>query len=153
MTGKARNIEIFEQVVARTLLKLYENFPSPIDLEPMGVGVEVVQGTEMTEEEMAPIILHTAGHSIEFLVREGFITFNPRNRTLSGPEFPDAVLTLKGFQLLGQIPESVDASIDRRTLVQQLGEAVESGAKASIGDAVKNILAGAAVFVGSVAGG
>jgi len=146
------NIELFEQVVGRCLLKLYQGFPTPIDLEPGRIGVEVATELDLEDEDSAVLILSGADHAVGFLVREGFIHFNPQSRVMTGPKFPGAVLTLKGLHLLGKVPSSVDSSVDNRPLADRLGDAVKDGARASIADAVKAIISGAFVAVGSAVG-
>ncbi|MDT4882627.1 hypothetical protein FQZ97_1185940 [compost metagenome] len=63
---------------------------------------------------------------------------------MSGPEFPGARLTLKGFTLLGSVPSAVDGAVDRRPFADQLRGVVNDGAKSSIAELVKSL------FVGSV---
>ncbi len=146
-----RNIELFDRVVALTLVKLYGSFPSPIDLNAASIGAEAAHDTT-DDEEMFKIISHTAGDSIAFLVREGFIHYETAYRTISGPEFPQATLTLKGFTLLGATPKAVDESIDRRPFIEQLQGAIREGAKGSVPEIIKSLLA-SAMQIGSAAVG
>lgn len=57
--------------------------------------------------------------------------------------FPEAALTLKGFTLLGATPNAVNEALERRPMAQQLSEALDAGAKDTVGDLVKKLFYGA----------
>ena len=143
------NIEAFNQVVAITLVKLYEAFPGKVSLCPEAVGVEVIKQFKLSGDSVE-VTLEAAPGSIEFLVDEGFIVCNDRIRTYSGPQFPDAKLTLKGLNLLGKVPDSVAEGAERQSFADQLRSVVETGAKDSATDIVKQLL-GYAVSIGVTA--
>ena len=146
-----RNIEIFDRVVALTLVKLHESFPSPIDLEARQIGAEAAHDA-VDGEEIFTIIARSAEDSIAFLVREGFIHYDVSYKSLSGPEFPQATLTMKGFSLLGSTPNAVDESVDRRPFIDQLKGAVREGGKASVPEIIKSLLASAVQLGGAAVG-
>ncbi|MDR7070603.1 hypothetical protein J2X02_003468 [Pseudoxanthomonas japonensis] len=147
-----RNIEAFNRVVAVTLVKLYEAFPDPISLSGPDIGAEAGAGFSDDTDEQFRLIIQTAANAIGFLVREGFIHYDPDMRTLSGPEFPDAVLTMKGLTLLGKTPDAVDESSDRRPFIEQLHDVVEEGARASATNIVVSLFSGAIRLGMSAAG-
>ena len=138
-----RNIQIFNQVVAVTLVKLYAAFPNPVDLRGSDVGVEAAEGFTQDVEEQFQLMLETATSSIGFLAHEGFLRYEPTSRTLDGPEFPAACLTLKGFTLLGAMPSAVDDSFEHRPFIEQLRDAAKAGAKASAATVVQSLFVGA----------
>lgn len=141
-----RNIEIFENVVAISLVKLYEAFPNPIDLDASDVGFEVAADST-DDEEMFQIMGRTAASSIDFLVEEGFVRYAQSMKTLSDEEvFPQAVLTLRGFTLLDKTPTAVDSTVDRRPYADQLKSVVKDGAKSAAKEVVKSLLTTAATM-------
>lgn len=141
-TEKSNNIEPFNRVVLLVLAKLYESFPVPISLDSEQVGHEAVKDSE-AEHQPPKLIKSVASNSIAFLVEEGFLRYDPSFRTMSGPDFPAAKLTLKGFTLLGSMPSTVDGAIDRRPFSDQLRGAVNEGASNSVADLVKSLFTGA----------
>ena len=150
-----RNIQIFEELVARILDRLYREFPNPCLLNVSAIGHEVSELLESPEEENFRIVLEDSANSMGFLVKEDFVAFSPNRRTLdqSVTIFPEAVLTLKGFTLLGAIPSAVDETVERRPIAQQLSEALDDGARATVGELIKKLFFGAmSVGVSSLGG-
>ena len=138
-----RNIEIFNRVVAVTLVKLYESFPNPIDLKAEDIGHEAGEGFTDDIVEQFQLVMETAESTINFLAEEGFLRFDPHSRYLSGPQFPATRLTLNGFTLLGKVPEGVDGTIDRRSFVDQLRDVAEESSKATASNVVQSLFTGA----------
>lgn len=137
-----RNIEIFNRVVILTLAKLYESFPTPIDLDVENIGHDAIHDAR-DEQEAFVVITAVSSCSISFLAEEGFIRYEPSLRTLVGSPFPSARLTLKGFTVLGSIPSTVNETVDHRPFADQLREAVNEGANDSISELVKSMFLGA----------
>jgi len=153
--AESRNIEIFQELVARYLNRLYFEFPNPTRLDVSWAGHEVAALLESKDDEAMRILTRDGPSSMVFLVREGFVTFEPSRRTLSdsASTFPGAVLTLKGFSLLGATPKAVDVSAEHRPIAEQLSEAINDGARATVRDLVSRLFvgalsAGASAFVG-----
>lgn len=142
MSECPRNIELFNRLVALTLVRLYAEFPSPVDIDSAKIGFEATHDSKDEDESFA-IISNTAHNTIAFLCHEGFTRFTPEMRTFSGPDFPGLVLTLRGFSLLGTTPHSVDQALPRGSFAEELKDALADGAKASASDVVKELLAGA----------
>ena len=138
-----RNIELFNRVVAVTLVKLHDAFPNPIDLCGTDIGATAAEAFTDDANEQFQLIMETADNTIGFLVHEGFIRYESNSRCRDGPQFPESCLTLKGFTLLGQTPGAVDESIERRPFIDQLHDVVEEGAKDSATDIVQSLFAGA----------
>lgn len=136
-----RNIELFDQVVAVTLLELYRQFPNPTDLQASSVAcmIEDVKG-----EELFDLSAELSLNSLSFLSMEGFITYEPERRTLTGPEFPKARLTLKGLTLLGSVPASLERK-SNQPFVDQFSEAIKSGAQGAVSDAVRSMFKAASL--------
>lgn len=136
------NIDVFNRIVARSLLQLYGSFPVPQDLDPRSVAMAAIT-EDVPEEDLFSILTQQAGAAIEFLASEGFLRYRSEYRTIGDYTFPQAQLTMKGLAILGAVPEAVDASTDRRTLAEQLRIAVEHGAQESLSQSVSSMLSAA----------
>lgn len=136
------NIEVFNQVAARTFVRLYEAFPSPIDLDPMLIGMDVIL-EEKYEPDSAQhsFLVSSASDTIKYLIDEGFIRLTRGYQDLGFRGVKGAVLTSKGFALLQNAPESIDSSVDRRSYFERLKAATASGVKAITSDAVGALVA------------
>lgn len=153
--AEPRNIQIFQELAARFLNKLYGTFPNPILLDSMDTGQEVALHLESDEAEQWRILNEDSANAMEFLVKEGFVEFRPDRRTLDQHAgiFPEAVLTLKGFTLLGAIPAVVNEALERRPIAEQLSEALNAGARDTVGNIVKSLFFGAMKVGASALGG
>ncbi len=137
-----QNIDAFNRVVAKTLLTLYDQFPTPADLDGHKVGEQVARELDAGDNEQTFKIIASIGpETIEFLVAEGFLSFRRDMRNMDGAgKFPQARLTLRGLTLLGQVPEGVTQKDESPTLAQRLGEAMRQGATQGISTAVGKLL-------------
>ena len=153
--AEPRNIQIFQELAARFLDKLYGTFPNPILLDSMDIGQEVALRLESDEAEQWRILHEDSANTMEFLVREGFVVFRPDYRTLDQHMgvFPEAALTLKGFTLLGATPAIVNEALERRPIAEQLSDALNAGAGDTVGNIVKNLFFGAMKVGASALGG
>lgn len=137
------HIDIFNKVVAKVFLQLYDNFPRSVDLDPTLIGMDIVlsEGLESGSEEFKALV-GTPEATIDFLVIEGFIRFDPTSRYIGKLSFPEAVLTAKGLALLQRVPESVDSTIDRRTYIERIKSATVNGVKAALPEAIGALVVG-----------
>lgn len=142
-----RNIEIFNQVVALTLLQLYESFPDPIEIDPEKLGGEVAKEASSMEEAFG-IVASTAGEAIEFLAEEGFLRYRSDFQTMAKLTFPGARLSPRGLALLGSVPEAVREEKDRSSFSQRLKSAVEKGASETLAATIAQLF-GAAIKLGA----
>lgn len=140
-----RNIQIFQELAARILDRLYREFPNPALLDVRVIGQEVANLLESSEEEHFRVLTQDSVGAMKFLAKEGFVECRPDRRYLEQPEtlFPESVLTLKGFTLLGAVPTTVNDVIERRPIAEQLSEALNDGARATVGELVKKLFFGA----------
>ena len=147
-----RNIQIFQELTARILDRLYREFPNPVLLDVQAIGQEVANLLESPEEEQFRVLTQDSVGAMNFLAKEGFIECRPDQRYLEQPEtvFPESVLTLKGFTLLGAVPAAVNEGIERRPIAEQLSDALNDGARATVGELVKKLFLGA-LTIGSSA--
>jgi hypothetical protein len=137
------HIDIFNKVVAKVLMELYDNFPRPIDLDPMliGMGIVINEGLD-SESEQFKALVGTPEATIDFLVTEDFIRFDPSLRHLGKLMFPEAVLTAKGLALLHRVPGSVDTTLDRRTYIERIKSAAANGVKAAVPETIGALVGG-----------
>ena len=136
------NIEVFNQVAAHTFVRLYEAFPSPVDLDPVVIGIGVVL-KEQYEPESAhhKTLVNSTSDAIQYLIDESFIRLAGGAGDLGFRGFQSVVLTSKGFSLLQKTPESVDPTIDRRSYFDRLKSATASGVKTAAPEAIGAIIA------------
>lgn len=137
------HIDIFNKVTAKVLLQLYDNFPRPVDLDPALIGMDIVLSERLeSDSEELKALVGTPEATIDFLVSEGFVRFDPAGRYIGKLSFPEAVLTAKGLALLQRVPESVDSTIDRRTYVQRIKSATADGVKAAVPEVIGALVGG-----------
>jgi len=139
------NIEVFNVVAAKVLVLLYEAFPTPANVNPLAIGLDVLLGKNYgTDSPQYKHLITSAEASVQFLIDEGFIRVakGPRYAEVRG--FQNIVLTSKGFALLQKTPEAVDSTVDRRSYFERLKSATVEGtkvvAKESIGAVVARML-------------
>ena len=136
------NIEVFNQVAAKTFVRLYETFPAPTNIDPTLVGVDII-----LEEKYEPGTAHhdaliaATEATIQFLIDEDFIRIAQGPTYLEHRGFQNLVLTSKGFSLLQKTPESIDSTIDRRSYIDRLKSLTTSGAKTVASEAVGPLIA------------
>lgn len=70
-----RNIELFNRIAAVALVRLYEAFPDPLDLDSGAIGREAAQHA-LSDAEAFDIIINRATNSISFLVEERFLRYD-----------------------------------------------------------------------------
>lgn len=153
--AEPRNIQIFQELTARLLDRLYRTFPNPILLDSMDIGQEVAVHLESDAAEQWQILHEDSANTMEFLAKEGFVVFRPDHRTLDQHVgiFPEATLSLKGFTLLGATPNAVNEALERRPIAEQLAEALNAGAQETVSSLVKKLFYGAMTIGASALGG
>jgi len=144
-----RNIDVFNRIVATCMLRLYETFPVPLDLQPSNIVMQAITEEVADEEEWFSILTEQASAAIEFLAKEGFLRYRADFRSMDSDTFPQAQLTMKGLAILGEVPVAVDESKDRRTLAEQLREGIHSGAEQALKNTVSTMFS-AALGIGFV---
>ncbi|WP_421567335.1 hypothetical protein [Stenotrophomonas sp. PD6] len=102
MAARPRKVELFDHITAVVLAKLYEGFPTPIDLSPIEIGAEVAEQVESEEQEafdMGELVHDT----VTFLEEQNLLSVGVRAEN-TGPiqPFMDVRLTAAGLAILGQ---------------------------------------------------
>lgn len=136
------NIKVFNQVAAKVLVLLHDAFPSPINIDPLIVGTDIVleekYGPDSAEHKH---LLTAAEATVQFLIDEKFIRVAAGPRYLEVRGFQNIVLTSKGFSLLQKTPESIDTTVDRRSYFERFKSITASGAKVVATEAIGPVIA------------
>lgn len=137
------NIEFFNRTTLALFDRLYASFPSPINIDAQSLAEPLIPETSSTEERLG--LLRAADDAIDFLAKEGFLTY--KGTYMEGGTFLDARLTLKGLTILGS-PSSLE---EKQSLIDNIKKALAAGAKEAGAETVK-LLAQKAFAAALVAG-
>ncbi|SNX61368.1 hypothetical protein SAMN06296273_2820 [Nitrosomonas ureae] len=136
-----RNIEIFDRITAYTLIKLYESFPIPLNLNLNEIYDEIAQ--DCTDENEATQIYTTyITSTILFLTEEKFIQHDQDPNLIISREYFSAKLTLKGLALLGAIPKTVNERINntpQSSFIELLKDSFKVGTKSALSDVFRSL--------------
>lgn len=132
---ESSNIDKFDQIAGRTFALLYESFPTPRPLLPKdflddNLTVEHDFMGEIPSPESIFVL-----DSLTWLLNSGFISAARHNSGLS-----NAVLTVRGLEVLKQRPHSVSPSEPEITLGTRLMKAVKTGSGKMVSTAVNQAL-------------
>jgi len=123
-----KNIEMFNRLSACLFAELYETFPKSI------VHLSVMKFCEKYGCEEAQDVFKA---TMEFLAYEGLIRYKDSTATVSG--FSHVILTLKGFGVLGEVPNSLKP---KESVGEVVIEKIKSGAFNIASDVIQNALLG-----------
>ena len=134
-----KNIELFDIYVGYIFDKLYDDFPICKDFDTRKCVQEINGATADIDAKRKEFVF---SETLFWLRENGLITFEkPEERiiTIGGglepyPYFTCARLTAKGLAILKKVPESIS---DKKTIGEELAEAVKNGFKERITDLVK----------------
>lgn len=146
-----KNIDVFNHIVLHVLIKLYDSFPNPIDLDSDQIGLDARPNENDKSELWKSMTI--AGHTLDWLEQEGFITVEskPVMRSLY---FGDARLTLKGLTLLGYTPDSaVDINSKKGMLIEKAKEVFSKAAEQSATDVVGKLFGAAINYLPKIISG
>jgi len=136
------NIKVFNQVAAKVLVLLHDAFPTPTNIDPHIVGMDIVLEEKYDSDSAEHKHLVTAAEAtVQFLIDENFIRVAAGPQYLEVRGFQNIVLTSKGFSLLQRTPESIDSSVDRRSYFERLKSFTTSGAKVVATEAIGPVIA------------
>ena len=136
------NIKVFNQVVAKVLVLLHDAFPTPTNIDPLIVGMDIVLEEKYdTDSEEHKHLVTAAEATVQFLIDENFIRVAAGAQYLEVRGFQNIVLTSKGFSLLQKAPESIDSNVDRRSYFERFRSYTASGAKVVATEAIGPVVA------------
>lgn len=139
-----KNIEVFNHIVLYTLVKLYDSFPIPIDLDSDSIGLDA-RPDENDKHELWKS-MEVSEHTLTWLQQEGFITVE--SRPLVGHlQYSGVRLTLKGFTLLGYTPDSISDKKDKDTLIKRAKDVVSKAIEQSATDVVGKLFLAALHYI------
>lgn len=129
------NINRFNLTTLSLFKKLYNEFPTPIELCPLSVGFEAAPAN--VNEESDFLFGTGAGDVITWLAEEGFLRFG--KRTLSG-EFYEVRLSQKGLTVLGSLPTSLTSNDEKETVITRIKRTLAAGTEKAGTEAAKNLI-------------
>jgi hypothetical protein len=124
------NIAFFNRLTLAVFAKLYESFPTPIELDIRSLAMEVIP--QDADDQSTWDSLRAAEDAIDFLAQEGFLTH--KGGFLEGGTVLQARLTLRGLAILGSTPESLEGRVP---LIERIRSALAGGAKEAGSEGVK----------------
>jgi|GEM_PF-1178515 len=144
-----KNIEIFNHIILFVLIKLYDAFPSPIDLDSISIGFDA-RPDENDKDELWKST-EISGHTIDWLEQEGFMTVEAKP-IMGRPYYSGVRLTLKGLTLLGYTPASALDEKNRETLITRAKAVVSKAVEQSATDVVGSLFLAALQYLPKVIG-
>ena len=110
-------IQEFNQITAVIFATLYKHFPEPITIENRGLARDLGFSV-MDPLPSGQIFQEVLGHTLNWLIEEGFINLNGDTRR--------CILTTKALTVMNLVPPNLDQSLGT-----QLVKATEKGASES----------------------
>ena len=134
MTDIPENIARFNLTALVVLRNLYEEFPAPIEVDAMTIGVSALPGNADSHSNGDSET--DATHVLTWLAEEGFLRFETQTY---GGTFFGVRLTQKGIAVLGTPMEIESGSSVRtpETLIARMSRVLKSGAEGASAEAVK----------------
>lgn len=143
-----KNIEVFNHIVLYVLIKLYDAFPSPIDLDSESIGLDA--RPDENDRDVLWKSMGISGHTFDWLQQEGFITIE--SKPIMGRPYCGVRLTLKGLTLLGYTPASAFDEKNKETLINRAKGVFSKTAKQSATDVVGKLFLAALQYLPKVIG-
>lgn len=126
------NIAFFNRLTLALFARLYESFPTPIDIDIKAVAMEVIP--EEADNTTTWNSLQAAGDAVDFLAQEGFLTH--KGGYMEGGTVLQVRLTLRGLAILGSTPDSLEG---KTPLIERIKKALAGGAREAGSEAVKQL--------------
>jgi len=128
-----KNIEVFNHIVLHVLIKLYDSFPTPINLDSEKIGLDARPDKNDRGELWNSMAI--SDHTLSWLEQEGFITVESKPHM--GCLYYNGVrLTLKGLTLLGYTPVPALGEKEKGTLISIAKSVFSKAAEQSATDVV-----------------
>ena len=136
MSDIPQNIQRFNLIALVLFTKLYEAFPSGIDVEPLKVGHDALPKDESWDDQ-AWDFGAVAYDVVLWLAEEGFLRYENPNNTR---EFYNARLTMKGLTVLGYVPTSLQSTGPKEPLIEKIKRVLATGTEKAGAEGVRAIL-------------
>lgn len=137
MSDIPKNIQRFNLITLLLFAKLYESFPSGIDIEPLKVGHDALPKDSSWDDE-AWDFGAVAYDVVLWLAEEGFLRYENPNHTR---DFYNARLTMKGLAILGYVPTALQSSEPKEPLIEKMKRVLATGTEKAAVEGARAILA------------
>lgn len=136
-----QNFEAFNRIALFALVRLFEAFPEPVDLDARGIGIEAKPEEEDETYEEVWQNGDLGYWTIAWLRDEGFMKVGS---TTMDSEFQNVRLTLKGLTLLGYAAPSVGEPEEDITFAERAKTVLAEGGRSAAIQVVKDLFISAA---------
>ncbi len=136
MTDIPKNIQRFNLIALLLFAKLYESFPSGIDIEALKLGHDAVPKNTASDEQDWDF--GAAAYDVVLgLAEEGFLRYDNPNHTR---DFFNARLTMKGLTVLGYLPVSLQSGDAKEPIIEKIKRILATGTEKAAADGIGAIL-------------
>jgi hypothetical protein len=139
---KATNFDLFNQITLYALVKLFDEFPKPIQVNAKSIALEAVPKDEDESYDSAWDLMDFGVNTLSWLESEGFISIESK---VYGGDFIGVRLTLKGLSLLGYSMPGLPPS---EALIEQAKTALKEASKDSAKEILTKLFTGALMKAG-----
>src|SRR5258706_3267802 len=112
MSDIPKNIQRFNLIALVLFAKLYESFPTGIDVKSLKIGHDALP-KDSSWDDQAWDFGAVAYDVVHWLAEEGFLRYENPNNTR---DFYNARLTMKGLTVLGYIPTAIKSTDPKEPL-------------------------------------
>ena len=127
------NIDFFNLFTIAIFDRLYNSFPTPIQVNAVLMASELIP--EKTSEEARHKKLQSAGYALSFLAEEGFVTYKDARPNVG--QFVGVRLTAKGLAVLNSVPGSIEKS---EPLIGRIRKILTGGVKEAGNESIRQIV-------------
>jgi len=133
------NFDAFNRIALHLLVKLFEAFPSHIDVDANALGLEAKPEDENETEDDLWENMGLASDTVTWLQAEGFIEIG---NVCYGGQYQRVRLTLKGLTLLGYAPPSMETDSKFLNLAEKAQSVLADGTRGAVTEVVKELFIG-----------
>ncbi len=138
MSDIPENIQRFNLIALQLFAKLYEAFPTGIDIKPLKLGDEALpKDSSAVTQQQAWDFGQGAYDVVFWLAEEGFLRFENPNHTR---KFYNARLTMKGLAILTYVPTSLQPNEPKEPLIEKVKRVLATGAEKTAAEGIRSIL-------------
>lgn len=129
------NIHAFNLVCLTLFAKLYEAFPTPVNISADSIGADSIP--KETSAQASWSAMDLASHAISWLQEENFIQVGSQ---MPSGDFGLVRFTLKGLTVLGYAPTSLQLNTPPEALIDRVKKILASGAEKAGAEGVKALM-------------
>ena len=132
---KTDSFEVFNRISLYLLVKLFEEFPRYVEIDPNHIGIEAKPKSENGTEEEIWENSDIGEATVTWLRDEGFISIG--NQTFDGWE---ARLSLKGLTVLGYEGPAGPEPSKYENFAENAKDVLRAGSTAAVSEVAKSVL-------------